>query len=417
MLTEKEIFFSDVVYLGGRIISVSDFRIEYPEWYEKWKWSNKDYPLYKYLLIPDYSYGASAILNAVYSINFEKAIVDKMCSFECGKNEREMYYPPIRYGRKMMFIPNRARQWAYYDMDTCKWSYKSIPAEYLQGDGAFIKTWLPNKKRIICMLGCMKGMACIEFETGEISYYDCWNELKQNKEMPPKISSMIIYKDSVLLFTSIGNSVYEIDTNKMQLTKIYKIPFDCTGVVSAVNIPETDIIFLLEHTQANRIIKWNIHTGEIEEITELPILSKDTSVGRLFSGLYYDYTGLYLIPQQDKSIIKIDYQSNKLYCIEFQTELNLLERKEEFYGRWGDGLSYTVLAYNGYKNLPTVFLPYDFSIAEIDLKRGVFLNKRKWWVNGIEQLIKDQMKSLVDGVYYENSLFRLQEYVEDLLEK
>ena len=178
-----------------------------------------------------------------------------------------------------------------------------------------------------------------------------------------------------------------------------------------------DIIFLLEHTQANRIIKWNIHTGEIEEITELPILSKDTSVGRLFSGLYYDYTGLYLIPQQDKSIIKIDYQSNKLYCIEFQTELNLLERKEEFYGRWGDGLSYTVLAYNGYKNLPTVFLPYDFSIAEIDLKRGVFLNKRKWWVNGIEQLIKDQMKSLVDGVYYENSLFRLQEYVEDLLEK
>lgn len=416
-MIQDEHLFSDVVYMGSKIIRIGEFKIEFPDWYEHWSDVNKEHELIDYVLMPDYDYGVSAILNAVYSVDIEKATAEYLCSFENEKNEGNIYYPPIKMGNVLLFVPCNARRWAYYDLDTCTWSYENIPAEFIRGNGMAVKSWVQNGNQLIFMPGSIAALISMDLKTKKVSYHDCLKAICQENGTLPIFSSIIACEDSVLLFTNTESNIYEIDTKTMQLTRMHKISLGCKGILTAAAIPGTDWICLLEHDRASRILKWNVKTGATEEITDLPICSDQNSSPGLILGFCFDYSGLYIIPQQDNCIVKIDCHENKASRIDLHTEINLMERKDAFYHRWGYGLSFTVLTYNGYENTSTVFLPYDFSIAEIDFDKGILYNRRKWQVGGIEKLIKNQMKNLTDGVYFENNFYGLQEYLDDLIEK
>lgn len=412
----NEIFQSDVIYIGAKFIPISEFKSEFPDWYENWKKLNSEYTLRDYLLIPDYGYGISATLNAIYTVDFEKVIAEYLCSFEHEKNEGGLYHPPVRMRNVMLFAPCNARCWAYFDLDTKEWSYEDIPAKFIKGEGPIIKScvWIPIGNRMIYMPGSTTVVMSVDLKNGKISYHDCLRTIKQTDGTLPEFTSIIAYGDSVLLFTNTGNEVYEIDVKTMQLTNIHRIPMNCNGVFTATSIPETDWIFLLDNPQTSRIIKWDVKTGVTEEIKDLPIRSDEKSVPSPILGFCYDYSGLYIIPQQDNCVVKINYCENKARRIDLFSEVNLWEKKDEFYYRWGYGCSLTVFAYNGYKNTTTVCLPYDFSIAEIDFDKGTLLNRRKWKINGIENLIRQSMMNEVDGLFMENKYFGLKEFVDDI---
>lgn len=410
---QKELLYSDSIYLGGRVIPVCKFKSEFPEWYEIWKESRVGEIAKDYCLIPDYSYGVSATLNAIYSVNLEKATAEYLCSFENNDNKGEIYHPPIRMGNVLLFMPCKADKWAYYNLDTCMWSYEEIPADFIK-EGMFVKGWLQIGNQVVYMPGSANVLVTTDLKNGNVSYHNCLDEIRKKSGKLLEFTSIVAYEDSVLLFTNIENNVYEIDTKTMQLTKIHKISLECEGIQAAISVPGVDWIFILEHSRATRIIKWDIKNGSTEVISELPIHPDKNSISGLILGFCYDCSGLYIIPQQDNCIIKIDYNKNEAIRIELNTGINLLERRDEFYHRWGYGLSYTPLVYNGYENTTTVFLPYDFSIAEIDFQKGTFYNKRKWRVNGIENLVRDSMKSQIDGIYMENNYFTVKEFIKEI---
>lgn len=412
---QEEFLCSDHIFLGGRIIANEQLQREFPKWYNKWKMANGKKKLSDYCLLPDYSYGISASLNAVYSVNFEKATAEFTCSFETERNEGGMYFPPIRMGNILTFTPLKEHRWAFYNLDTCKWTYKEIPSELIPREEMIIRFRVCVGKRILHVIENCNVVACMDASTGEISYYDCLNEIRQKDGTLPTFSAMVVYDESVLLFANTGNNVYEIDTKTMRVVKTHKIPMECNAIQQAVVIRGTDWLCLLEQeNHISRVIKWNIMTGEAREVLDLSNCSKENHNVGPIGGFCNDFDGLYIILRQEKYFMKLDWRKNEATRIELHTELELLERKNAYYNRCEYGNSFIVLAYNAYRNKFTVFLPYDFSIAEIDFEKGVFLNKRKWKVSGIEKLIRDSLKTQVDGVHMENQFFGLKEFADDL---
>lgn len=408
---------SDHIFLGGRIISRDEFKLKFPEWYENGKRASGEKGLRQYCFIPDYSHGISASLNAIYSIDYENATAEYLCSFESERKEGGLYFPPIRTGNILTFSPLKGERWAFYNLDTGTWFYEDVPSEFLEDGEIVIKMRVVIDNLLVHVSENPEVVIVIDLFTQKISYYDCLDRIRQSEGNSLKFSTVIAYGDSVLLFTATGNEVYEFDTRSMQIIKTHKIPLECSGIQQAVVAHGTDCIYLLEHVHASRIIKWDIKNGIAEEIADLPIHSNDNLTPGPIWGLCNDFSGLYIIPRQDKCVVRVDCCENKAIRIELHTEINLLERKDLFYERLENRSLFTILAYNGYRNMFTAFIPYDYSIAEIDFEKGIFLNKRKWRVNGIEKMVRDSLKSQVDGVHMENQFFGLKEFVDDLKEE
>lgn len=423
-MIQNEILQSDVIYMGGRVMPINEFKNEFPDWYEIWSGSNKEHSSSEYFFMPDYDYGLSATMNAIYSMDFEEATAQYICSFEDKKKEGDIYHPPIRVENTLLFTPCNARRWAYYNLDTNTWSYEDIPAKFVQGEGAFVKSWMMIKDEFVYLPGKTNAFISFDYKTGTPSYHDCLKEIIQKEGKLPDFSSMSAYKDSILLFSNTNDHVYELDLKKWCLKSIRKMNVDCEGIKAAFAVPETDNVFLIKNPTSkctdnikNRIIKWNIKTGCVDDIANLEIYQDKNLSGDPIGGFYFDNGNLYVIPQQDSCVIKLDCQTNKTSRIKLHLDFNFTDRKNEFYKRWGYGVSFVVIAYNGYRNMSTVFFPYDYSIAEIDFEKGEIINKRKWKISGIDGLIRRSMAQELNGYYVENNFYSLKEFLDDLMKK
>lgn len=262
----------------------------------------------------------------------------------------------------------------------------------------------------------------LDYKTGAVSYHDCLIKNVQAENGQIDISAMSTYKDSVLFFSGTSDIVHEINAECITIKKTYRIGAMIKGVKAAFAIPKTDWIFIVGNPDLadagdwKTIYKWNIRTGELYAVKNLPINPCMKNAKYLFSGFCYYNGDLYVIPQQGDCFVKIDVQTNQAERVEITTEYNLLDRKNDFYRRWGEGMAFPMLNYNGFENTFTATLPYDFSIAEIDFDKKILRNKRKWHVSGIERQIRNSLADRwFDGGFYENEFYSLKEFIGDIL--
>ena len=421
-MIQNEILQSDIIYMGGRVVPIGEFKNEFPDWYEMWSKYSREDTSDQYILITDYDYGVSAIINAFYSVNFNKATADFICRFDDHRNEGGIYHPPIQIGNRLVFAPCRAHRWAYYDLDTNVLEYENIPAKLLpENEGIFVRSWKSIKDSLIYMPGDNGIIVKLDYKTGDVSYHDCLIKNIQVENDQIDISSMSTYKDSVLFFSSASDIVYEINTECMNIKKVHRIGEMIKGVKTAFAIPKTDWIFIVRNPDLadvrdwKTIYKWNIKTGELYAIKNLPINSCIENAKYFISGFCHYNGELYVIPQQGDCFVRIDVHTNQAERVEIATDFDLLERKNDYYRRWGDGMAFPMLNYNGFKNTFTATLPYDFSIAEINFDEKILLNKRKWHVSGVERQIRNTLVSRVfDGGFYENDFYSLKEFIGDM---
>ncbi len=419
-MIQNEILQSDIIYMGGKVVSINEFKNEFPDWYELWNKYSREDTADQYILITDYDYGVSAIINAFYSINFKKATADFICRFDDDRNEGGIYYPPIKIRNRLVFAPCRAHKWLYYDLDTNVWTYDAIPAKLLpENNGIFVHSWLSLKDSLVYMPGETGIIVKLDYITGAVSYNDCLIKDLQAENSQIYISSMSAYKDSMLFFSSGSDIVYEFNVECMAIEKTYRIGAMIKGVKSAFAVPKTDWIFIIENPDLEdagdwkTIYKWNIKTGELYAIKNLPVNSCIENAKYFFYGFCYN-GDLYAIPHQGDCFVRIDVHTNQAERVEIATDYDLLDRKNDLYRRWGDGMAFPMLHYNGFENSFTATLPYDFSIAEIDFDKKILRNKRKWHVKGIEKQIRSSLANKwFDGGFFENEFYSLKEFIAE----
>lgn len=424
-MIQNEILQSDIIYIGGKVVPISEFKNKFPDWYEMWNKYSREDTEDQYIFIPDYDYGVSAIINAFYSIDFNKAKAEFICRFDEDKNEGGIYHPPVQIGNRLIFAPCRAHRWAYYDLDTYMWTYDAIPAELLpKNEGIFVCSWMQIKDSLIYMPGETGVIVKLDYKTSTVSYHDCLLKTLQAENGQIDISSMAIYKDSVLFFSSVSDRVYEINAECTSIKKIHRIGEMMKGVKATFAVPKTNWIFIVGNPNLNdagdwkTIYKWNIKTGELYAIKNLPINPCIENAKYLFYGFCYYKEELYVIPQQGDCFVRIDMHTNQAWRVEISTGYNLLERQHDFYKRWGDGMAFPMLNYNGFENTFTATLPYDFSSAEIDFEQKILQNKRKWNVSGIERQLRNTLASRwFDGGFFENEFYSLKEFIRDMCEE
>ena len=194
------------------------------------------------------------------------------------------------------------------------------------------------------------------------------------------------------------------------------------GVKAAFTLPKTDWIFIIGNPDVadagnwRTIYKWNIKTGELDAIKNLPVNPCVENAKYFFSDFCYYNGDLYAIPQQGDCFVRIDVHTDQAERVEITADYNLLDRKNDYYRRWGDGMIFPMINYNGFKNTVTATLPYDFSIAEIYFDEKILRNKRKWHVSGIERQIRNTLAGRwFDGGFFENEFYSLKEFIGDML--
>ncbi len=416
----NEIYNSDVVYMGRQVIKISEFKSGFPEWYEDWdKYmkENED----EFILITDYEYGVSATLNAFYKVDFDKARADLVAELEGGKYGG-IYHPPARLGERMIFAPRRADKWAYFDLRKKQLSYADIPKRYFaEGGQIFIQSWKSLNDSIIYLPGDAGVFAKLDFRSGKISYYENLTKIITDGKPADCLSAMSVYGEFLLISLFNCDELFEIDVREMKIINTYKIGHGIRGIKTMFVPPRTDWLFFIENTNDRNsggeraVYKWNIVTDELLRMDKLPIAPCNDEATDLLAGFLYYRGAVYVTPGQGDCFIKTDIESSSAERVEVHTGHNYLERKNPYYQRWADGIAFPAFTYNGFSNSFTVTLPYDYSIAELDFERKQIVNCRKWNVNGVEKLIKENLAGKSDEGYYENNFYSLKDFLEDLL--
>lgn len=410
-----EIYNSDVIYMGGQILKVSDFKNKFPAWYETWNLYHRENDE-KYILISDYEYGISATLNAVYKTDFEKAKAFFVCEIGTEKQGRN-YHPPIRLENKMIFAPSIAKKWAYYDLQTQVWTYVDIPQEfYMKSDEVFIRSWKSIKDSII-YLAAGGIIVKLDDRNGEITYHNCLKKQMDDEDF----SVMSLHKGLILLASGASDKIVALDAESMTISDVYSLGHNIKGIKTMCAIPKTNWLFFLENTDTAEpdgscdVYKWNISTNELLKLDHLPVKSCGKTGKYLLSGFLYYKGNVYVTPCHGDCFIRINVENDAVERMEIELGHDFLERKNSFYRRWGDDMAFPMFAYNGFADTFTATIPYDYSIAEIDFINGRIYNRRKWQVNGIEGILKEDLAGRFDGGYYENEYYSLQNFLDEIV--
>jgi hypothetical protein len=159
-----------------------------------------------------------------------------------------------------------------------------------------------------------------------------------------------------------------------------------------------DIVYLIKFREPGKnpwtetIVKWNPTTGEVREFTDLPINFVEGCTQNALSHFSFWKGELFAFPLQGDSILKINTQTDEITRFGLTPEFDFFERKSDFYNVWAKDLALPYVVFNVKTMKYLAQLPYDYSLADIDFD-GEVSNRRKWYVEGIDDLYKDLHKA------------------------
>lgn len=415
MNTKNSIFSSDVVYIGTRVVSADTYKKEFPLRYSKrimLSASSK-----KYFLLPDLCYGISALFNAVYVLDIEIAVANYIISFENDSGMAGLFHPPIRIENTLLFAPLNSNCFAKYNLIKKNWTYFKIPKCYYNGEKEYIKTWIVLGEDIIFLPRQAHVLIYYNLVRKEFTYCDfiwCNNDRIESFD----ISLLTEYYDSVMIFQTNNGKACLVDTKTNTIIKEYQVDYERIGFKSVVRIPNTNDYILLKQQGGDmrkRIIRWNVDTDKCEIYKNIQLNSKYNILEDPFGRLYVEDDDIFLIPSSECCVYKLNHEKCSLDRIEIQSEIDLFDRENEYYKGWGTGLPFVVIANDLRKSMPVIFLPYDYSIAELDLNSGRLLNKRKWNVIGIERMVRQRLYGNDKNVLYEADWYGLSDLIKDIV--
>lgn len=386
---------SDAIIFGTQVLPVDEFKVKCPEYYKYWLTIRSEKALSKYASVVDCKYGNSTDFNAVYQCNEKVGTADFYFSFPNHNYEPWHYHTPIRINQKMIFAPARSRRWAFYDMDKNNWSFEDVPTMFhptLDYRYTF-NGGIVYDDCIIFYPGERGAFAKYNIESGKITYYSDWfNTLKpyvKNLDIG-LLSGIFYYKESLLLVSPHFNMVIELNPSNMEVICTYKIGNYPMGFKHAVFLPSTNTMYFIlfrnpEIAKWNEtIVKWNVETGQVTEFNNLPIVDKVGGRANLLNVFILWKSALYVTPLEGDSILGIDLETDEISRLALKPEIDFFARKSQHYS-WAKGaaLPYTVFCPERMTFIAQ--LPYDYSLADIDMESGKMTNRRKWKVTGIEK--------------------------------
>lgn len=421
-MNREEIYHSDVIFNGGRVMNINDCAVEFPEFYSAWTRFYRENMSDEFILVSDCDYGKSAFYNTLYSLDISNARAHLICQLNNPDDDISIYNAPIRIKNMIYFVPYIGHEWKIYDTKSGEIKVNQIPKDILPDNRVYIKTWKCINNSIVFLPGDIGKLVKLDIKTENISYHDCLKNFSSEKNNLD-ISAVTPYNDCLLLFMYNSNLVYKLRTDDMSITEVFKLDKNYFGTRSAIHIPGTEYVFLIENNALKNegnlrvIYKWNVESSNFERIDNLPTNPIVESTKNLFSGFNYYNGDLYVIPEQTDCFIKLNIQSNLATRIEIDTGHKLLERSDPFYRRWGDGIAFPHIIYNVRNNKLMATIPYDYSIAEIDFEKKELVNKQKWIVDGIEALIKNSMMKKTNNMYWESYAFSINDYIQELIKE
>jgi len=421
---QDEYLHSDVINFGSRLITIDEFEREYPEYYVYWLPHRNEYMNSRYILVHDLEFGTSNFLNALYETDIEHAQAKFVMNIpvEDGVNDGvRLYHAPCRIGNKLLFAPARARRWAFYDLRTSQWSYEDIPEELYPTKGyrAAFGSRLIYDDELLFMPGESGAIAKYNIITGNITYHREWfvhlRDGIRNVDWGI-ISGFLAYKDSLLLVSMHTNIIMEISPKTMKVKNIHKAGDADCGYGMACLIPNTDTVYLIKVRKSGMeaIVKWDIHSGNTIEITDLPIKLVEEGTQNAIHGLIYWKDILYITPLQGDSILKLDLSTDMVTRHPLNPEFDFFKRKSKYYEGWAKDLALPFMMFNAKRMSYLAQLPYDYGLADIVLETGEISNRRKWRVKGVEELYKTIPRNDV-GYIGETYFFNVENFVDGLV--
>lgn len=417
----EELRSSDIVLFGTRLLSVDKLSEEYPEFYE-YSLLYKSAGQSKYVLVSDYDYGISATTNAFYKLKKEKGKAIFLALLSNKKFCGHEYHPPLRINNTLIFSPRLARKWAFYHIDANEWHYKEIPIDFLPVDEshAAFNCGVVYNNSILFLPGASGTFAKFDLDNEEITYHQQWyiqfKEYFPNQKMNI-FCSFSYYKNSLVFASSQTNTIFEIDPVTISVIKTYKLNVDISGFKHAVMIPNTsDFLFIVYRDQSEKnytekIIKWNIETGKIEEFNNLPINLKENSTLNALNAFLFFKGFVYITPLQGDTILKYNIQTDEISRFTLIPEYDFYERKNKLY-TLSTGVALPFVNFNIKTMKYTIALLYDYSFADLDIESGEISNRTKWYVE-CEYLHNDK-EFITEEQIVENLYFTIDDFLKQL---
>jgi hypothetical protein len=309
-----------------------------------------------------------------------------------------------------MFIPCAARKWAFYDIETGEWSYLPIPKEAEPSNEwrAAFGGLVPCGDDLIILPGERGVFAKYNIDTGKFTYHREWfagfKSLVVNIDWG-LFTGALYYNDSLLLVSPQTSAVIEFDPRKMTVFKTHKVGSGLRGFKSACLIPNTDTVYLNKFREPAKdedeteteteteddewtetLVKWDIKSGKIKEITDIPVNLKEKSKLNALNGFVFWRGELFVTPLQGDCVLKVDLETDEITRFPLSPEFDFFERKTKYYEGWAKDQALPHVIFNGKRMTFTVQLPFDYSLADIDFESGDVTNRRKWQVSGVENL-------------------------------
>lgn len=397
---KQEYLHSDIIQFGTQVLTIEEHERLYPTYHEYWlQFRRVDQS--RFLYISCYEYGISCFLNAIYKMDEENGHAEYFMGFPDEENKPRLHYPPVKLGDKLLFIPNCARKWAFYDIKLDVWSYNAVPKELYPSKEwrAIFGGCIFYEDDLIILPGESGAFAKYNIDTGKITYHREWFSHLRGSVMNVDwnlISGILSYKNSLLLVSPQTNKILNLDPKTMSIKNTYRVCSDGYKFKTACLVPNTDIVYLIKFREpgceswTETIIKWNINSGETIEFTDLPITFIKGHTLNALNGFLFFKDMLLVTPCQGDSVLKIDLQTDKITRFTLTPSFDFFERKSSYYQGWAKDLAMPYVIFNGKRMTFIAELPYDYGLADIDIETGQILNRRKWYVKGIEGLYKDR---------------------------
>lgn len=428
----EEFRHSDVIFFGNQVVSIEDLKNSYPDFYAYWLPYFNKFAQSHAVCISDYSYGLSSFFNAVYKTDYRHAKANFLMSFPSEDVFGWLYHMPCRIGNKLIFIPCRSRKWAFYHLEEKEWSYEEVPKSFYPSEkwrAAFGGMVLFGDSLIIGP-GESGAIAKYCLCSGEITYYTEWFEhlRKHIKNIDWGIlSGLLPYNDTLLLVSPQTNLVFQLNPTTMEIIKTHIVGSGACGFRTAYLIPNSDTVYFIKMrdpenenvqteiaTQLMEIIlKWNVKTGETQEITNLPIHTSGETKQNLLNGFTFWKDVLYITPLQGDTILKLNIETDEITRWPLTPPFDFFRRKSTYYEGWAKDQALPYVVFNGERMKFTVQLPYDYSLAEVDFETGEITNKRKWYVEGAEELFRCQGKT-AENLLVENVNYTMTDFLDDV---